>query len=178
MRLENVRISFPNLFRASAFSPDQQAKFSAMFIVPKDHPQYKELQDELKKVKEEKWGKDKVSGLKLCVHDGSEKEEYDGLDDTVVYFNANNTVRPTVIDKDKSPLVEEDGRPYAGCYVNAIVDFWPQDNQYGKRVNASLRGVQFYAEGEAFGGGRAADVDDFDAIEGGEEDDDFLSTAA
>ena len=39
-----------------------------------------------------------------------------------------------------------------------------QDNAYGKRVNASLRGVQFAGDGEAFGGGRPAEVDEFEDI--------------
>jgi len=31
---------------------------------------------------------------------------------------------------------------------------WAQDNQYGKRINAKLRAVQFYKDGAPFGEGR------------------------
>ena len=75
--------------------------------------------------------------------------------------------RPLVIDADKSPLTEQDGKPYSGCYVNASIELWAQDNNYGKRVNASLSGVQFFRDGDAFAGGRAADVDDFDDVTAG-----------
>jgi hypothetical protein len=85
--------------------------------------------------------------------------------------SARSATRPLVIDKDKSPLTEQDGKPYAGCFVNASVELWPQDNNYGKRVNASLRGVQFFRDGDAFAGGGAASEDEFDdlAVGAGEE---------
>jgi hypothetical protein len=67
-----------------------------------------------------------------------------------------------VIDVNKSPLTEEDGKPYAGCFVNASIELWVQDNNYGKRINATLAGVQFYRDGEHFGGGSIADTDDFE----------------
>lgn len=34
-----------------------------------------------------------------------------------------------------------------------MVEFWAQDNNYGKRVNATLLGVQFVRDGAAFAGG-------------------------
>ena len=40
--------------------------------------------------------------------------------------------------------------------MNAIVELWAQDNNYGKRINASLAGVQFAKDGEAFAGGTVA----------------------
>jgi hypothetical protein len=70
-----------------------------------------------------------------------------------------------VIDRDKTPLTSADGRPYAGCFVNASVELWAQDNNFGKRINASLRGVQFFKDGDAFSGGGAASDDEFDSVE-------------
>ncbi len=75
--------------------------------------------------------------------------------------------RPTVIDRDRTALIQADGRPYAGCYVNAVVDIWAQDNNFGKRINASLSGVQFLRDGDAFAGGGVAAPDDFDDISEG-----------
>ena len=62
---------------------------------------------------------------------------------------------------------EPSGRPYAGCYVNAVLEFWAQDNKFGKRVNATLMGVQFFRDGDAFSGGGAASDDDFDDVTSG-----------
>jgi hypothetical protein len=75
--------------------------------------------------------------LNLCLHDGDEKAEYEGFPGNF-FLNAANKARPAVIDRDRSPLIQADGRPYAGCYVNAVIDIWAQDNNFGKRVNASL----------------------------------------
>jgi hypothetical protein len=55
--------------------------------------------------------------------------------------------------------------------VNAIVTLWPQNNQYGKRINALLDGVQFNRDGDPFGDG-AVSVSEFDAFES-EEDKDY-----
>jgi hypothetical protein len=38
------------------------------------------------------------------------------------------------------------------------------DNNYGKRINATLLGVQFYRDGDSFVGGGVASVDDFDVV--------------
>ena len=45
------------------------------------------------------------------------------------------------------------------------VELWAQDNQYGKGVNATLRGVQFYRDGQAFTGGRPLGEDEFVSFE-------------
>ena len=79
-------------------------------------------------------------------------------------IKASSTKRPMVIGTDRAPLTEDDGKPYAGCYVNAIVELWGQKNQYGERVNANLLAVQFAKDGDPFGDGVSASVDDFDEI--------------
>jgi len=173
MLLKNVRLSFPSLFVATSFSPDQEKKYSATLIVEKDTPEHKNLLAEIERVATEKWGP-KAAGIlsqlaaqsKVCMRDGAEKGDMDGFGEGVVFFNATTKSRPGVYDRDQSPLTADDGRPYAGCYVNAMVEIWCQDNQFGRRVNATLRGVQFAADGEPFGGGGApAKADDFPMLE-------------
>jgi hypothetical protein len=56
------------------------------------------------------------------------------------------------------------GKPYSGCYVNAVIELWAQDNKFGKRINASLMGVQFLRDGQRLSGGGVASADDFQAI--------------
>ena len=80
---------------------------------------------------------------------------------------ASEKTRPTVVNADKTPLTEEDGVIYDGCYVTAIIQLWAQDNKFGKRINANLIGVQFKGQGEALGSAaESVSDDDFD-------DDDF-----
>jgi hypothetical protein len=103
------------------------------------------------------------AGDRLPVHNGDAKATSAGYSGNY-YINAGNTIRPLVLDANKAPLTPADGKPYSGCYVNAIVEIWAQDNQHGKRINASLLGVQFVRDGEKLAGGSVATADDFEEI--------------
>jgi hypothetical protein len=175
--ITNVRLSFPSLFKKSAFDDKATPKFSGMFIIEKNNPDVAKIKAAMKKAMIDKWG-EKPQGLKLCLRDGSEKNDMDGFGPGVFFFNASSEKRPGVYDTDRSVLTEEDGRPYAGCYVNVRLSFWAQDNRYGKRINAELNGVQFAADGEAFGGGGApAASDDFPELEPSMGEESYESTA-
>lgn len=184
VKLSKVRLAFPNLFKAVAIGSDANAepRFSAAFAIEPGSENAKALHAAVTAVAKEKWA-DKAAGVfkelkskgKICYKEealSKDGEVYDGFED-MHSLNAGNKARPTILDKDKSPLVEADGKPYAGCYVNVVVDIWAQDNSWGKRINATLSGVQFHSDGEAFGGGRPASVDDFDEVTDGAGADDF-----
>lgn len=170
VRLSNVRLTFPQLFEAKQVNGQGDPKFSAAFLIPRDHPQIPEIQSAIIAAATEKWAakKDEVlkalkAADKLAVHDGDAKSDYDGYAGNY-FINASNKIRPLVIGPSREPLVAADGKPYSGCYVTAIVEFWAQDNQFGKRVNASLLGVQFLRDGERLAGGGIAAADDFESI--------------
>jgi hypothetical protein len=170
IKLSNVRLSFPNIFKAKSFDGDAPPNFNASFLMAPNHPAVKELHEAFEVVGKEKWGakwptvkKYLESQDRFALHDGDLKAEYEGFEGNL-YVNASNKSRPLILDQDKSPLAEEDGKPYGGCYVNASVDLWAMDNNYGKRICASLRGVQFVKDGEPFSGGGAASEDEFDDI--------------
>lgn len=174
IKLNDVRLSFPVLFEAKAFEEGGKKEFSASFLIPKDHPAVKVIREAMLKIAADKWsekGADTVAKLfrddRMCLHDGDRKD-YDGYAGNL-FIRANNDVRPLVIDGQKNPISEKDGKIYSGCYVNATVSLWAQDNKWGKRINANLRGVQFLRDGEAFSGGGTASVDEFEASEGGEQ---------
>lgn len=175
--LKNVRLAFPNLFRPS----EQFDNFGAQLIIEKGSANAKAIGNAIDEAAKAKWGakadsivKQLKSGNKICFIDGDTKAEYEGFEGNMA-LSATNRQRPTVVDKDRSPLTEADGVVYAGCYVNASVDIWAQDNQWGKRINASLRGVQFVRDGDAFAGGGVASEDEFEDITEGLEDvEDFV----
>jgi len=155
---QNARIAFPNLFVAKANEQGKE-QFSGAFIFEPDHPGIAALEATIDAVGKAKWGekwtavkKELNAGSKLLVHNGDTKASLAGYEGNL-FFNAYNTVRPTVVDRDRSPLVAADGKPYSGSYCNVILDIWAQDNSYGKRINAQLQGVQFVKDGEAFSGG-------------------------
>lgn len=172
-------ISFPNIFTAKA-NDEGKEQFSAAFLFAPDHKGIPALEAVIEEVGKAKWGakwptikKEMSAGGKLLVHNGDSKASLAGYEGRL-FFNAYNTVRPTVVDRDRTPLTAADGKPYSGSRVNVIIDVWAQDNKFGKRINAQLQGVQFFKDSEAFsGGGTSADATDFEEIADGADADDL-----
>jgi hypothetical protein len=183
VKLSNVRLAFPNLFEAKTVGTGEgEARFSAAFPIIPNSANDKAIQAAIAEVAKEKW-KDKATAVikelrskgRTCYRLEELSKDgvvYDGFEGTYA-LNASNTVRPTVLDVNKAPLTAQDGRPYAGCYCTVIVDLWAQDNSWGRRINATLAGVQFFRDGEAFGGGRPASQDDFDDLSDTAEDEEL-----
>lgn len=170
--LKNVRLSFPHLFKAKAFNKDQDPKFQATFLLDpsdKDHAKaIKQIKAQAKKVLIEKFGEMPEKGdFKLCfglAEKHPKKKKYEGYEG-MFYIATSNTIAPTTIDRRKQEVVEQDGVLYAGAFVNTNITLWPQDHpQGGKGVNANLRIVQFFRDGDAFGTSKAS-VDEMDEVE-------------
>lgn len=169
------RIAFAqNLFEAGTVQGEGKPAFSSSFLIPPDHPVIDALEKAEVAVAGEKWGARASAVLKEIklndrgvFHDGDKKASYDGYAGNV-FISARTEARPTVLDANKSPLVAADGRPYSGCYVNAQIEVWAQDNSYGKRINAQLLGVQFVRDGDSFSAGASpSDPDDFGDLSAG-----------
>lgn len=176
--LNNVRLAFPNLFVATSISSGDgkpsKPRYSATLVLGPDHPQLEEIRSAQRQVAQAKW-RDKAPAImkaldkqdKLALHDGDTKAKYDGFEGNF-FVSAGcpgDKPGPKVVDRDRSALAANSGRPYSGCYVNAIVDLWAQDNNWGQRVNATLGAIQFFADGEPFGSGTPANTDEFEASE-------------
>lgn len=149
--LKDVRLSYPHLFKKQAFK-DGLPKFSAVFIIDPGTKQgksnVKAMQDAIAVATKAGWpGKNpKFTPDKLCFRDGDEdRPETEGM----MTAHSSNQKRPAVFDRRKQPLTEYDGKPYGGCYVNAIITVYPSTEYKG--VFASLEGVQFLRDGDAFG---------------------------
>lgn len=170
LKLGNVRLSFPSLFRTGTFGGKPTGKYEATFIL--DKVEHKDLIAQIKQQIESLCAesKIKVPADKLCLRDGDESDRPEMAGKYSI--KASTKKRPLVIDRNKSPITEDDNVIYAGCYVNAIVSLWSQNNQWGKRINAQLDGVQFVRDGEPFGDG-GVDASAFDAF--GDSDDDDIT---
>jgi hypothetical protein len=171
LMLRDVRLAFPSLWKATAPKTGGEPAFSASFLIPLKHKQLAEIKAALKGVAKEKWAakadavvKALEASDKTCLHNGDTKADYEGFSGNL-YISSRSKIRPTVFDQQRQELSEADGKPYSGCYVNASIELWAQDNGFGKRINAQLRGVQFLRDGDAFaGGGKSAEANEFDEI--------------
>lgn len=184
VKLKNVRISFPNLFEAKAVNGEGEPRFSAVFVIEPGSENAKLLKQTMQAVAKEKWGAKAETTLadltakgRVCYLErpktNASGEVYDGFEG-MHHIGAGNTARVPVIDKDTTPLTPQDGKPYAGCFVDCSIDIWPQDNSWGKRVNAKLRWVQFRGDGDAFSGGAPVSQDEFESIADGATADDMV----
>jgi hypothetical protein len=179
--LTDARLFFPKFFKAESFKNEEgkEKNYQARFGVLKDSPLMKVIQAAIFATAKAKWN-DKAEAVikqlraenKICVYDGDVKTTEGFAGNYVISANRKEKEgRPTLLDRsknrlDKLPdgtLLPDTGILYSGCYVNASIRFWAQDNSWGKRINASLLGVQFFKAGEAFAGGGVASVDEFEA---------------
>lgn len=173
VKIAAVRGAFLSLFEAKTVGGEGEPRYSGAFVIEPGTANAKTLAQALTAVAKEKWGAKADGILKDLKAKGrvayreeplsKDGEVYDGFEG-MHSLNASNKARPLILDRDKSYLSAADGRPYSGCYVNVSLELWAQDNQYGKRINATLKGVQFVRDGDAFGGGAPASPDDFDDL--------------
>ena len=168
--LKNVRLSYANIWEARGFQgSDADVKYGATLMLEKEeHAETIEALNDHMKGLAKSLGKDKKVGKdKLYLKDGddSDKEEYAGH----FIVRASSKRQPEILDAAKKPVTDED-EVYSGCYVNALIRPWVQDNNFGIRINAELCAVQKVRDGERFGGTRPSGNDAFDVEEGDDYD--------
>lgn len=169
--ISDVRASYPHLEAAWSKKADETKKFSIVGILPTaTHQPAIDLLMEMVQdmLKEHNKGKD-IADKDIYIRDGkpTKKPEYAGA----WTINASETERPTVLHPDKSEMEisEIKGTIKAGFFTDILLQPWWQDNEHGKRVNASLRAVRFRREGPVIAeGGISKD----DAISSFDDDDD------
>lgn len=167
--LKAVQLSFPNVFTPRGFE-DGTPDYNTIILLDPASANVDALKTEMERVGQAKWGQ-KWPGIKkeletrdrTALHDGAMKSNLAGFDGKL-YVSARNKMRPTLVDRDRTPLQEMDGKIYSGVFVNAVLEIWSMDNKYGKRICASLLGLQFVKHGEAFSGGGVATADQFETL--------------
>lgn len=174
-------------------APDTLAECAALGF-PKGKPgNAKAIVDQaLKKVAEAKWpgnlpdGRSKadlhlsniLSDPKACCWTDGNKKEYDGYAGNwaLAAKRYKSDGRLLLKDRDNSPIIDpktdepyagKEGRIYSGAYYIAVVNFWAQDNKFGKGMRCELLGVQYMADGDSFGGSTRVSEDAFDSLDEG-----------
>ena len=174
VKLNNVRLSFPALFKKAVFE-GKEGKYEGTFLIHKDEQAdlIKTVEASMDKFLVNKFGSEaKIpkSLKRTCFADGDTKD-YDGYENQMALKATSNSRFP-VLNRDKTPITAEDDVIYAGCYVNSIIEFWYSDHpKGGKQLLANLLGVQFAKNGETFSAASVASVDDFEEVE--VDDDEF-----
>lgn len=186
--LKNVRLSWPKLYTAVQYQGKGDFNYEATFIIDPASEAAKVLQAAYLEVARETWA-DKAEDhlanfkgnlLKTFFYSGSLKPEVEGYAGQLIAKakRKQKDGRPDVRDRDgKSPLAEADGRPYGGCYVNAILELWGQEGA-NTGMRCKLLGIQFVKDGDRFSGGAPAQDDDYDNLSDGADAPDVGAPAA
>ena len=152
--IEDVRLSFPDLFEPKSFGEGKPA-YSAKFIVEPKSSNVKKLEDAIAAVAKEKWG-EKAEGVLGVINDAKKSawtrgpyrnsktgDVYDGFEGKF-HLNARtggDKPGPKTYNRAKQEVGPRDGVFYPGCYVDAVLDIYAQDHpQYGRHIELGVKG--------------------------------------
>ena len=169
--LKGVRIGFPHLFTADEYEGNKA--FTAKFFVVPGSENDTKIKDAILEEYQFFLDEFKMDKKAYCYIDGK-RVEYAGAEGNWVLTGRRKESdgRPLVIDQRLNPLAEVDGKPYAGCYVNAKLSIYAQDGK-NKGIRCSLQTVQFAKDGDSFGGAKVGTADGFEDL--GDTGDDDLA---
>lgn len=184
MLIENVRTSYLYVFQPYT-GKDGKKNFTSHLIFGPDHPQFPAIVAMIKQAAANEFGAEweviyeqLKAQDKLCLHKGSINkpgvEAYAGK----LFISANRKFDdgpPRIVHPDttKPDITSASVKfaPYSGCIANAVVRFWAQNNEWGKRVNAQLMGLQWAADDKKLSsGGGVASKDEFKRVNVGDAD--------
>lgn len=173
--LKDVRLFWADLFHPAADSTDEKTgqvikgKYTATLIFDPASDAGKAAQAAFQKAAADEFGAnwakvvEAIDPKKKCIKKGDHKLDKDGNVypgfEGQLYLAAKNTVKPVVVDSyftngKPTPIDENSGRIYRGCYVNAKIEisaFTSKNPAVGRMIGAKVLAVQFARDGEAFG---------------------------
>lgn len=176
VKLNNVRLSFPALWTPVMETdengnpkPGGKPKFGATFILDKK-ANAKDIAEVKRAIEQVRTTSDKLKGQKkapkVSFRDGGEKEHLEGYGAGTMFLSAKSITRPGVVDQKLNPLAESDGKPYAGCYVNARVEVFAYVHpKSGPGITFGLKNVQFAKDGAGFGAGNGPADEGFEEVQ-------------
>jgi hypothetical protein len=185
--IKGARLSFPHLFEPQEQENDDgstRRTFNCVLMIPKeDNPHLDQTLKLIKagsrEAKTKAWGDEKnwpkIPMSMTCFKDGDNDDHFTTPRDEYAghyILSASTPAKypPRVITNRKGSdnkwIDAEEGRkgaPYAGCYVNGIIEMYGQKKdpkrKMPNRINASFSTIQFLKDGEPFAN-RGGDPDD------------------
>ena len=169
------RLSYTHVFEK--YNPDgnnEDGKYMTNVLIPKsEKATVKALQQAIEAAKKSaivgKWGGKEPKKLDLTLRDGDEKD--DELYEGHYYVNAKCSTRPGIVDKDNSPIADEE-EIYSGVWCYVSVTFYGYDVSGNRGVACGLNNIRKFKDDEHLGG-RVSAESDFGDIEDDEDDDDL-----
>ena len=170
LKLKNVPIAFPALAEMQSIG-DGEPAYGAKFVIEPGSENGKLLDAAMLQAAKDKWEKDGEKIFNMLVDDGKvcylkkpymnkkKGEPYEGFEGKHQLSTRNAKVQPTVLDRFGKAVTDKrdiERLIYSGSVCHASIEVWAQDNSFGRRINAGLRGVMFAGDGKRFGGGATA----------------------
>lgn len=179
MILQNVRCSY-----VFVSSPNNKGTYGIQPLIPKDHPQLKQIKSIIKRVLIEKFGKEaweKQKRYKLPLRDGSEERDEEHYQDHY-FMNCNNPGkkgRPGIVNRKGEPADQDDIEEgcYSGAYFHVSISFFafePAKGEDGRPgVGVFLNNVMMRKGGERLDGAVSAETDFAQYADSSDDIDDF-----
>lgn len=173
LMIKDVRLSYPTLAKPESYN-NGAPRFGASFHMEKDSDTHKAVVQAMLACAKEKWGEKGAAELKACMENTQrcclQKGAVKKVEDTLMVLTAYNKAErpPSLFLGNREPVRGETDIArtfYAGCYVNAKITFWAQDNAHGKAIRASINGIQFNRHGDPFASNSSASADEFEVVE-------------
>lgn len=168
--LKGVRLSYAYLFKPDEQENDEgktTKSYRVALLLPKSTGERtkKKLDSVIKKLVAEEYDNGKVSSDRIFLRDGDEGDTEEHEDHWVI--SVRESRRPTLVDRNREPVMEEDELIYSGVWANVVIRPWAQNgksskkkNKFGKRINCGFDIVQLVMKDDPLGGSLRPDVDD------------------
>lgn len=176
----NVRLSFPHIAQpqeqVNETTGVKRISYNGELIMPQDHPSFIQFMEQYGKLALNAWKENTPAVMQMILADrksrcfgrGEEKvnkktfKPYDGYVGNV-YVTIGRDTPPQLIQDNGQPIDPANTmayqqiarKMYGGCFVNAAVKPWIQQNKHGNGIRCDLIALQFAKDGEAFGEGTA-----------------------
>lgn len=160
--VQNVRLSYVNVFKPFSNNPDLPPKYSTTILLPKSDLNSKQrldaaIQAAAQKGLNEKWNGVMPPVVANPIHDGDGvKQDGTPFGDEckgcwVFTASANADRQPQIVDQNVQPILNQ-SEIYSGVYANVAINVFPYLHTGKKGVGFGLTHIQKVRDGEVLGG--------------------------
>ena len=160
--VQNVRLSYVNVFKPYSNNPDLPPKYSTTILLPKSDLTSKQrldaaIQAASQKGLNEKWNGVMPPIVDNPIHDGDGvKRDGTPFGDEckgcwVFTASANADRQPQIVDQNVQPILNQ-SEIYSGVYANVAINVFPYLHTGKKGVGFGLTHIQKVRDGEVLGG--------------------------